>query len=392
MAFDFMMPPQGVQGELPPGMPPEAMATPVPMVPPPQAMPLPAQGQAQAPDPMAAALPQVMQEEGAQANSPDGMGFFDKLRTDPKMSQAMMMVGLRMMQGQKPGQDAMGMVGDAMMAGATAHNMLKFNESQKAQRDQEFGLKKEQAQVSMDNTRASTAQTQQNTDFKAQLQPDELAKAKELVLKYKQENQLDKLKMVGEGIRNDPETVRKLIAADLNAKNASANASNASAGASSAHAEATRYGTTTKQKDAEMRDWAANGTPEQKKQARDYFTADDPTARAAAGKQGQVEDLIKRANPGYTDEQVAASALELQSSQKGERLMALKALVDNGTDQQREAALAELNGIVLAKKQAPSGTGAMAGGDRAAWEKARNSVAVGKTYTGPDGLTYTRNK
>ena len=391
MAFDFMMPPQGGVGELPPGMPPAAVATPVPMMPPPQAMPLP-QAPAPAPDPMAAVLPQVMQEEGAQANSPDGMGFFDKLRTDPKMSQAMMMVGLRMMQGQKPGQDAMGMVGDAMMAGAVSHNMLKYNEGEQQRKDAEFGLKKEEAGVRMDSTRASTAQTQQNTDFKAQLQPEELAKAKELVLKYKQENQLDKLKMVGEGIRNDPETVRKLIAADLNVKNASANASNASAGNSSAHAEAAIYGTTTKKKEAEMKEWAVSGTPEQKKQARDYFTVDDPTSRAAVGKQGQVEDLIKRANPGYTDEQVAASALELQSSQKGERLMALKALVDNGTDQQREAALAELNGIVLAKKQAPSGTGAMAGGERTAWEKARNSVAVGKTYTGPDGLTYTRNK
>lgn len=336
MAFDFMMPPQGVQGELPPGMPPGAVATPVPMIPPPQAMPLPPQGQAPAPDPMAAALPQVMQEEGAQANSPDGMGFFDKLRTDPKMSQAMMMVGLRMMQGQKPGQDAMGMVGDAMMAGATAHNMLKFNEGEQSRRDAEFGLKKEEAGVRMDQTRTSTARTQQDMDFKAQLQPDELAKAKELVLKYKQENQLDKLKMVGEGIRNDPENVRRMIAADLKAKEAQAASANET--------------TKSKKKDAQMKEWSATGTPEQKKQARDYFTADDPTARAAAGKQGQVEDLIRRSNPDLTDAQVAQQALDLSSSQKGERIIALKALIDNGDETQRTSALAELNSIVLGKK------------------------------------------
>lgn len=345
MALDFMMPPQGVPGELPPGMPPAAVATPVPMPMPPQAQPLPQSAPAQ--DPMAqavqAAQPQVAQEEGAEGQGAGGMGFFDKLRTDPKLSQAMMMVGLRMMQGQRPGQDAFGMVSDAMMAGATAHNMLSHNEQENARKDAEFGLKKEEAGVRMDNTRANTAQTQQNTEFKAQLQPEEIAKAKAEIVRLKAEGKSAEARAIGDGIRNDPEAVRRI----LNDQSMQSRAAAGASGASAAHSNA---GTEKLRKDAKMREWSVSGTPEQKKQARDYFTVDDPTSRASAGKQSQVEDLIRRANPELTDAQVAQQALELSSSQKGERIIALKALVDNGTDGQRAAALEELNAIVLARK------------------------------------------
>ena len=324
MAFDFMMPPQGVQGELPPGMPPEAVATPVPMIPPPQAMPLPPQGQAPAPDPMAAALPQVMQEEGAQANSPDGMGFFDKLRTDPKMSQAMMMVGLRMMQGQKPGQDAMGMVGDAMMAGAAAHNMLKFNEGEQSRRDAEFGLKKEEAGVRMDQARTSTARTQQDMDFKAQLQPDELAKAKELVLKYKQENQLDKLKMVGEGIRNDPENVRKLIAADLKVKDGQAAQSYSGVAANNAltadRKQDTKLQATLADPKASAEDKALAEKALRKGQTYGAGKLSDLDARAAALLKG---GLVK------TEQEAYAKAYEDSGDKKGQDFETLKALAQS---------------------------------------------------------------
>lgn len=323
MAFDFMMPPQGGVGELPPGMPPAAVATPVPMMPPPQAMPLP-QAPAQAPDPMAAALPQVMQEEGAQANSPDGMGFFDKLRTDPKMSQAMMMVGLRMMQGQKPGQDAMGMVGDAMMAGAVSHNMLKYNEGEQQRKDAEFGLKKEEAGVRMDSTRASTVRTQQDTDFKAQLQPEELAKAKELVLKYKNENQLDKLKMVKEKLVNDPEYVRKMLAADLKVKDGQAASGFASAGAANAltadRKQDTKLQATLADPKASAEDKALAEKALRKGQTYGAGKLGDLDARAAALLKG---GLVK------TEQEAYAKAYEDSGDKKGQDFETLKALAQS---------------------------------------------------------------
>jgi hypothetical protein len=321
MAFDFMMPPQGGVGELPPGMPPAAVATPVPMMPPPQAMPLP---QAQAPDPMAAALPQVMQEEGAQANSPDGMGFFDKLRTDPKMSQAMMMVGLRMMQGQKPGQDAMGMVGDAMMAGAVSHNMLKYNEGEQQRKEAEFGLKKEEAGVRMDSTRASTVRTQQDTDFKAQLQPEELAKAKELVLKYKNENRLDELKLVKEKLVSDPEYVRKMLAADLDVKRGNAAQSYAGAGASNAltadREQDTKLQATLADPKASAEDKALAEKALRKGQTYGGGKLGDLDARAAALLKG---GLVK------TEQEAYAKAYEDSGDKKGQDFERLKALAQS---------------------------------------------------------------
>lgn len=349
---DFMFPPTGVPGELPPMMPPPVGGQGL-QLPPAPPVPQPVQPQV-SPDPVAqavtAAQPEVAKEEGMDGNSSKGVGFFDKLRTDPKLSQAMMMVGLRMMQGQRPGQDTMGMISDAMMAGATAHNMLTHNEQQQQQQDKEFALKKEQAQVNMDNTRATTAQTQQNTEFKAQLQPEELKKAKLEIARLKSDGDIAAARALGEAVKNDPELVRRQINDTHSQSMASINASNASAASSYASAGNLNETTRSKKKDAQMKEWAVSGTPEQKKQARDYFTVDDPASRSNAVKQGQVEDLIRRANPDLTDNQVAQQALDLSTSQKGERIIALKALIDNGDDTQRTAALAELNSIVLGKK------------------------------------------
>lgn len=375
MAFDFMMPPQGGVGELPPGMPPAAVATPVPMMPPPQAMPLP-QAQAPAPDPMAAALPQVMQEEGAQANSPDGMGFFDKLRTDPKMSQAMLMVGLRMMQGQKPGQDAMGMVGDAMMAGAVSHNMLKYNEGEQQRKDAEFGLKKEEAGVRMDSTRASTVRTQQDTDFKAQLQPEELAKAKELVLKYKNEDQLDKLKMVKEKLVNDPEYVRKMLAADLKVKDGQAASGFASAGAANAltadRKQDTKLQATLADPKASAEDKALAEKALRKGQTYGGGKLGDLDARAAALLKG---GLVK------TEQEAYAKAYEDSGDKKGQDFETLKALAQSANPATAKWAEEQM----LAGAQEKGGKAAGGGATRIKSEAEWKALKPGTPYEMEDG-------
>ena len=168
----FMMPPGGaLPGEVPPAIVPTQQ---------PDVM-LQPQVQEQV------AKQALLQEEGAQGPSKAGDGFFDKLRTDPKLAQSMLMVGLRMMQGQRPGQDAMGMVGDAMIAGAAAHNMLKYNEGENARKDQELALKTQESGARVAQANATTAATQQATQQSAAQFPNMQAKlAQEVMIEPRQ--------------------------------------------------------------------------------------------------------------------------------------------------------------------------------------------------------------
>ena len=367
--LDFMMPVQpGMPGELPPGIPPAATPTPVPQVPVPQMQPLPAMPTPpqQAPAPEAPQLApeiaqNVLQEEGAEAPSQTGTGFFDKLRTDPKMSQAMLMMGLRMMQGNKPGQDGLGMMGDAMMAAATAHNMLSYNEKQQQMKEKEFGLKERESN-------ARTAELVQNTSQKAALFPETQEKLRQEVSNLRAQGRKEEAAALAQEFKSDPQRLAEAWDLDLSVKSANINQSNAAAGASSASARASNALTGDREQAAQMRKWAVEGTPEQQKQARAYFTVDDPTSRAANAKQDQVQALIRQVNPKATDQEVAAQTLEFLGSAKGERITALKSIIDNGSDAQREAALAEMEALVLGKKR-PVGGQAPAPQDMSSWER-----------------------
>lgn len=100
-------------------------------------------------------LPQAVAPEAA------SQGIFDKIRSDPKMAQAALMAGIRLAQGAKPGQTALGLVGDAMMMGLTAHDMLSYNETQQ-------GMQQEKHQADMARSAAATeGQQLQNEESRA---------------------------------------------------------------------------------------------------------------------------------------------------------------------------------------------------------------------------------
>lgn len=105
----------------------------------------PAQGQAQVP-PEAA---------------PAGGGFMERLKNDQAFAQAAIMMGARMMQGPRPGQDAFGALGEATMIGVQAYNMGKQNEIDNQ-------LANERAAVLNEQTRAQTAGVQAATVGKTQ--------------------------------------------------------------------------------------------------------------------------------------------------------------------------------------------------------------------------------
>ena len=79
------------------------------------------------------AVPAQLAQAPAQAQVPANQQQYEqdwltKMRTDPAISQAMMFAASRLMQGQKPGQSQVGMLGDALAVGMTAHSMLTENE------------------------------------------------------------------------------------------------------------------------------------------------------------------------------------------------------------------------------------------------------------------------
>lgn len=351
---DYMMPVQaGMAGELPPGIPQQ----PVGVVP-------PAQAQAPAPAPAPAPalnMQDIIMQEGAQGDTQHGMGFFDKIRSDPKMTQAMLMMGTRMMQGNKPGQDGMGMLGEAMMAGATAHNMLSWNEQEQERKQQELGMRQRESS-------ARVGQMEQETSQKAELFPNTKKKLEQDLANAATDAERKKAEARMKAFEADPERMAKREGLENSRISAQTNASNASAGASSAAAESSRAGTTDKKKAAEMRQWAVSGTPEQKQQARDYFAVDDQASAGTQAKENQIKTLIKQANPEMTDQEVAAATLEHMGTQKGERIIALKSIIDNGSDEKRAAALEEMQGIVLkGKKPAATSAAAPAGQGKGTW-------------------------
>lgn len=351
---DFMMPVQaGVAGELPPGLPPAAPIAKVPQQP--VAMQAPV---APAPAPAPAGdFQQIMLDEGATADTPHGMGFFDKIRSDPKMTQAMLMMGTRMMQGNKPGQDDMGMIGEAMMAGATAHNMLSYNEQQNA-------IKKQELDMRQHESTARVGQLEQETKQKAELFPNTKRKLELDLQNAQTDGERKKAELAIKEFEADPARMAKREGLENQRISDQSLASRASAGASSAAAESSRATTSDKKKSAQMKEWAVSGTPEQKQQARDYFTVDDPAARSTTVKQDQIRALIKEANPQMTDQEVATATLEHMGTQKGERIIALKSIIDNGDDTARAAALEEMQGIVMKNKK---GAAPAAGTGKGTW-------------------------
>ena len=115
--------------------------------------------------------PQAAQPQAAPPQAPpeqESMGLFERLRSDPVLSQAALMAGIRLAQGPRPGQTALGLVGDAMMVGKTAHDMLQGNIVQ----DQRTG---ETHQANMARSAAQTEGQQLQNDETKQVMPSRVS-------------------------------------------------------------------------------------------------------------------------------------------------------------------------------------------------------------------------
>lgn len=88
------------------------------------------------------AAPQPMPQAAPQAAPPQEDGGFlsliEKVRSDPALSQAALMAGVRLAQGARPGQTVLGLLGDTVQMGTTAYQMMKGNERAQEMQDQKF--------------------------------------------------------------------------------------------------------------------------------------------------------------------------------------------------------------------------------------------------------------
>lgn len=100
-------------------------------------------------------------EQPTGTEAPAGGGFMERLKTDQAFAQAAIMMGARMMQGPRSGQDPMGVLGDAAMIGTQAYAMGKQNEIENQRAA-------ERAQVQNAHTQAQTAGIQADTVGKTQ--------------------------------------------------------------------------------------------------------------------------------------------------------------------------------------------------------------------------------
>lgn len=402
----FMMPPQGgMVGELPPGMiPPEAVAQPVPMMPPPQGVPLPPPQTAPAPAPapavpapvMAAATApaaeysRILQEEGGHGDTPTGEGFFDKLRMDPKMSQAMLMMGARMMQGNKHNQDDMGMLGDAMMAAATAHNMLSYNEKHDAQKDAEFALKTK-------GENARIAGMEQEQSQKAELFPNTKKKLEQDLANAQTDAERKRAEVRIKQFESDPERMAKREGLENQRIADQSTASRAAAGASSAAAGNSRSVAEERKQELDWKKTIADpkASEADKKLARDGLQAGQVGRGAGAASAGvqNRQDLYKfyeGITPNATVAELNQKVLDHETTAKKKEVGAelSEFAYKHGFDITKEEGLAEarkrFDQVYGVKAAAPAGKPAAAS---AGMPPVESRVAGKTTFVNPQGVT-----
>lgn len=318
--------------------------------------PMPAPAQAQTPTleaptqtPLAPEQAQVMQQEGISGNG-SGQGFFDKLRSDPALHQAMLMMGARLMQGPKQGQNELGVLGDATAVAAQVHNMLQTNE-----RTMQTDEAKAGALINRENAGAEAVRGREARD--AELHPQFKEKLNAEVKRLRSEGRKEEaLALIAEA-KADPKYVQQLLGLDLQVKQSQVNENNAQAGAASASAAASRAN--------------AEFTGERTKSAKTLNEQGSPDAvlhgvkSGAAGakaKFAELETYVKAAHPDWDQSQVAQTILDMQTGRKGEDLDVLKIMAESDNKEHRKYATDQL--AARAGYVAP-GTAPKAGGQAA---------------------------
>lgn len=323
--------------------------------------PMPAPEQVQAPaleaptqTPLAPEQAQVMQQEGISGNG-SGQGFFDKLRSDPALHQAMLMMGARLMQGPKPGQNELGVLGDATAVAAQVHNMMATNE-----RTMQTDEAKAGALINRENAGTKAVEGRNVRD--EQMHPLLMQKTREEINQAAQAGDLARVKYLREAFLNDPKQLEKEFGLKMGVLQSQVNENNAQAGAAAANARFTGERATAAHK------LNQEGSPDA------VLHGTKSGAAGAKAKFAELETYVKAAHPDWAKEQVAQAILDMQTGKKGEDLETLRIMADSDNKEHRTYALDK-----IAAKAGYKPGGAAAGTVGEAPEESKR--IHGKTYT-----------
>jgi len=254
-------------------------------------------------------------------------GFLEKLRTNPALSQAALMMGARMMMGPKPGQDALGVLGESMMIGNHTFTMGKQNEVENEQAAARTGSEVKRNEAVTRRTELQTAQDE--AAF-----PGLLEKTKAEIARLEAAGQYEKARAIGEIYDNQPERLATMFGLKVDAAKANIAQSRAAAGASGA---------------------AANNSNAHAERVRDEMK--DPSKHRAPSARGNgftIEE-IKAMYPEQANDKafIAKKYQEFLLSKKGEDTDVLMKLTESDDKNVRKAATEE-----LAKRYLPPAGGA----------------------------------
>lgn len=108
--------------------------------------------------------PPVAPQTQAPPEDPNAFSsLVQKVQSDPALSQAAMMMGIRLAQGARPGQNTLGLLGDTAMMGVSAYQMLEGNKRAQGMEDVAFRNTQDS------KVAAAEGQVLQNTEAKATL-------------------------------------------------------------------------------------------------------------------------------------------------------------------------------------------------------------------------------
>jgi hypothetical protein len=319
-----------------------------------------------------------------------------KLQTDPATQQAAFHTATQLMQPMAHGQTQMGHIGRALGSGQMYLQMMNQNASEGARKDKEV-----QSQEELRT--AQTGQVLQETQQKGDLFPQTQAKLNQDLANARTEGEIKTAKLALERFNADPKTMAANLKLDQDKVRAQTGAANASAAQAYAGAEEHRAGTAAKKVKtvAEQTAWDAM-TPDEQKAAGTQALTGAKTAKQTLQENMDAFGLMfKKSTAGQkqagetdaTYEQRVAdfSISAVKKVQSDPKLTAAYKVMENfdASPEDRSVAAAYIS-KALTEGAAPAAK--PAAGDTAAWTKARNSVKVGGTYTGPDGQQYVRNK
>jgi len=101
----------------------------------------------------------------------------ERVNSDPNLRNAMMTMGMQMMQPVSPGQNAAGHVGQALGQGFTAYQAGEFSQYEQGQKERENVRKDTEVEALSGRQKAETAAVQQATELSKKLETSQIEKA-----------------------------------------------------------------------------------------------------------------------------------------------------------------------------------------------------------------------